>query len=443
VAPETKYAHGPSGAVAYQVFGEGPDLVFITQWGTNIDLFWDEPSAARYLDRLASFSRVILFDKRGTGISDPIPMHQPPTMAGWIEDVETVMAAAGSESATLIGDTEGGLLAIAAAAQRPDLVERLVLINSRARATRTDDYPQGMPDHLKVMTRLAFVDAYGSAPEVLNTTAPSAADDPRFKRWWLKFQRATMSPAMVAAGFDWMIDADVREEAAKVTAPTLVIHRKDAMYHRIDGGRWLADNIQGASMVELEGADTLPFHTGDFNEILDHVETFVTGDAKIQEDMRRLATVLFTDIVSSTERASQLGDEKWLDLLAEANLISETQVRRFGGTPIHTTGDGQLAIFDLPVQAIDAGRQILAEVASLGIEMRAGIHTGEITVTDDDVAGIGVHIASRILDHAPDGGIAVSSTVRDLTVGSRHTFTEVGSFTLKGVPGTWTLYQAS
>jgi len=173
------------------------------------------------------------------------------------------------------------------------------------------------------------------------------------------------------------------------------------------------------------------------------VETFVTGDAKIQEDMRRLATVLFTDIVSSTERASQLGDEKWLDLLAEANLISETQVRRFGGTPIHTTGDGQLAIFDLPVQAIDAGRQILAEVASLGIEMRAGIHTGEITVTDDDVAGIGVHIASRILDHAPDGGIAVSSTVRDLTVGSRHTFTEVGSFTLKGVPGTWTLYQAS
>ncbi len=196
-------------------------------------------------------------------------------------------------------------------------------------------------------------------------------------------------------------------------------------------------------MVELEGSDSLPFHAGNFNEILDHVEAFVTGGTAALQPVRRLATVLFTDIVASTEKASDLGDERWLDLLHEANLISETQVQRFGGTTVHTTGDGHLAIFNVPGAAVDAAEQILAEVESMGLTLRAGLHTGEITVVGDDIAGIGVHIASRVMDHAPDGGIAVSSTVKDLTVGSRHEYDLLGTFTLKGVPGEWSLYEVS
>jgi len=440
--PETKFAYGPNGAIGYQVFGSGPsDLVFVTQWGTNIDTYWDEPSAARYFDRLASFSRVILFDKRGTGVSDPIPTDSPPTISEWADDVAVVMAAANSERAVLVGDIEGGLLAISFAAAHPDRVERLVLINSRARALRAPDYSVGMPDHVAVQSREAYVSGFGVHAGVLAATAPSVAGDARFVRWWLKFQRSTMPPAMVAAGFDWQLDIDVRGEAKTISAPTLVIHRTDNFYHRIGYGRWLAENIPGAQMVEVAGSDSLPFHAGEFDAILDEVEMFVTGETQIAKHNRKLSTVLFTDIVASTEQAAELGDQRWLDLLREVNQTTEAQVERFGGTSIHTTGDGHLSIFDVPAQAVSAAKQILHEVSTLGVALRAGIHTGEISQTESDIAGIGVHIASRVLGHAPDGGIAVSSTVRDLTVGSPTTYDPLGSFELKGVPGEWSLFE--
>lgn len=440
--PETKYAHGPDGAVGYQVFGSGPiDLVFLTQWATNIDTYWDEPSAVRYFDRLASFSRVILFDKRGTGVSDGVATNAPPPITEWANDVTVVMEEVNSERAVLVGDIEGGLLAIAFAAAHPERVEKLVLINSRARALRAPDYPVGMPDLVTDRSRELYVSGFGIHEGVLAVTAPSVADDARFVRWWLKFQRSTMPPAMVASGFDWQLEIDVREEAKTISAPTLVIHRTDNVYHRIGYGRWLAENIPDARMIEVPGADSLPFHAGDFDQILDEVEIFVTGESQRVAQERKLATVLFTDIVASTEQASELGDQKWLDLLRDVNRTTEAQVKRFGGTSIHTTGDGHLSIFDVPAQAVSAAKQILHEVGTLGVALRAGIHTGEISQTDDDIAGIGVHIASRVLGHAPDGGIAVSSTVRDLTVGSANTYDPLGSFELKGVPGEWSLFE--
>ena len=418
-------------------------LVFITQWGTNVDNYWDEPSAARYLDRLASFSRVILFDKLGTGVSDPIPPHLSPSVDLWVQDIDAVMAAAGSERAVMVGDTEGGTMAIQFAALHPERTHSLVLINAIARLFRGPDYPIGVPPEIAERNATTFFEQHGTTGDVINFTAPSVADDARFRRWWVKFQRSTMSPAMLATGYRWQTEVDVTAVLPTISVPTIVIHRKDNLYHRVAFGRYIADNIPDAEWVELEGADSLPFHTGNYQEILDHVERFVTGETGHMVEERRLSTVMFTDIVGSTERAAEFGDQRWLDVLGDANRICATQVDRFGGTSIHTTGDGYLAIFDSPASAVTAAREILDQVGTLGIEMRSGIHTGEITLKGDDIAGIGVHIASRVMDQAHDSGIAVSSTVKDLTVGSSITYEPLCTTKLKGVPGEWNLFEVS
>lgn len=441
--PETKYAHSKDGAIGYQVFGDGPiDLVFAMNWQNNIDLIWDEPSAVRYLDRLGSFARVLVFDKRGSGISDPVTPSNPPTIDQWIEDITTVMDAAGSEKAAMVGDTEGAWMAMAYAASYPDRVLSLVLINGTATARRAPDYPIGIPDDAAERIVEAYLAQHGTTGIGLFETAPSVANDQRFRKWWVKYQRNAMTPAMLRAGFKWQAETDLRSVVPTISAPTLIIGKKDATYHRPATSKWLAEHIEGSELVILDGADTLPFHVGNYNEVLDHVERFVTGRTTSVESHRRLATVLFTDIVDSTKRASELGDEGWLDLLAAANDISRHQVDRFGGQFITTTGDGQLAIFDGPARAVDTAREIVAESADIGVELRAGIHTGEISLTGSDIAGIAVHIASRVIDHAPNGGIAVSSTVKDLTVGSALTYETIGTYDLKGVPGLWTLYQA-
>jgi len=444
VPPETTYAESRNGAVAYQVFGEGSvDLVFVTQWGTNIDNYWDEPSAARYLDRLASFARVIIFDKRGTGVSDPVPTENLPPVDQWMEDILTVMDAAGSDSAAIVGDTEGGSLAIMFAATYPGRTSSLVLINSLARAFHGPDYPIGYREEELQRIAEMFLSQHGTTGRVVDFTAPSAAGDERFRRWWVKFQRSTMPPMTVAANYAWQQRVDVTSMLPTISVPTLVVHRKDNLYHKIEFGKWIADRIPDAKWIELGGADSLPFHTGDYSEILDHVELFVTGERAQAPTERRLATVLFTDIVGSTDRAATLGDERWLDVLSAVNQLSAQQVDRFAGETIDTTGDGSVAIFDSPAKAVMAAREILSEVTELGIEMRAGVHTGEISVHDDDIAGIGVHIASRVMSRAPDGCIAVSSTVKDLTVGSSIQFQPLGTFELKGVPGEWSLFEVS
>jgi class 3 adenylate cyclase len=441
VPPETLYARSHDGAVAYQVFGDGPvDLVFITQWGTNVDTIWEEPSAARYFDRLASFARVIVFDKRGTGVSDPIPLDDIPPVDRWMEDIHTVMNAVGTERAVIVGDTEGGSLAIVFAATYPERTQSLVLINAIARSFYGPEYPIGYgPEEQRRISEM-FVSQHGTTGRVIDFTAPSWADDARIRNWWAKFQRSTMPPMVVEASLAWQQRIDVTSVLKTVSVPTLVIHRKDNLYHKVEFGRWIADGIKGSKWVELGGADSLPFHAGPFNEILDHVEAFVTGDRAQAPIERRLATVLFTDVVGSTELASKLGDEAWLDMLGEVNRISDRLIERFGGTRIDTTGDGCVATFDSPANAVATARLILDEVSLLDVDMRAGLHTGEITVLDDDIGGIGVHIASRVMAHAPDGGIAVSSTVKDLTVGSSIAYIPLGSFTLKGVPDDWTLY---
>jgi len=442
VPPETTYAHSPDGAIGYQVFGEGPiDLVFVTQWGTNIDNYWDEPTASRYLDRLASFARVILFDKLGTGISDPVPLDDMPPMDRWMEDILTVMDAADSKDAVIVGDTEGGAMAILFAATYPERTRSLVLINAIARLFRGPDYPIGMPEHMQKTSADFFLEQHGTTGAVIDITAPSVADDPRFRRWWVKFQRSMMPPGMLEFGYAWQQRVDVTSALPAVAVPTLVIHRRDNVYHRLAFGKWIADRIPGARWVELEGADSHPFHVGNFTEILDHVEDFVTGEVMPTESDRRLATVLFTDIVGSTERAAEVGDEVWLDILEAANHVCERQIERFGGTAIRSTGDGYLAIFDAPAKAVSTASAILEEVRDLGIEMRSGLHTGEITLNGDNIGGIGVHIASRVIDHAPDGGVAVSRTVKDLTVGSAIRYEPIGTFDLKGVPGEWDLYE--
>ena len=439
--PETKYAQSPNGAIGYQVFGEGPgDLVFVSQWGTNIDNFWEEPSASRYLDRLASFSRVILFDKLGTGVSDPLPPDKIPGVDLWIEDIVAVMDAAGSKRAAMVGDTEGGTMAIQFAAVHPERTGSLVLINTVPRLFRGPDYPIGMPADVAARSAQLFLEQHGTTGDVLLLTAPSVADDARFRRWYVRFQRSTMPPATLKAGYRQQQEVDVTSVLSSITVPTLVIHRTGNLYHRVAFGRYVADRIPGAEWVELEGADSSPFHVGNYQEILDHVERFVTGETSQMAEVRRLATVLFTDIVGSTMLASTLGDQRWLDLLGDANRICSTQVERFGGTTIRATGDGVLAIFDSPAAAVRAAREILDQVGTLGIGMRSGLHTGEITVEGTEIAGIGVHIASRVMDRAPNGGIAVSSTVKDLTVGSSFQYEPMGSFELKGVPGEWNLY---
>jgi len=295
------------------------------------------------------------------------------------------------------------------------------------------------PDVAKRHAQL-FVGQHGTTGDVLTVTAPSVADDSRFRRWYVRFQRSTMPPELCRTGYRFQQEVDVTDVLSSVDVPTLVIHRRDNLYHRVAFGKYVADRIAGAQWVELEGADSSPFHVGNYQEILDHVERFVTGESAPIAEVRRLATVMFTDIVGSTVHASELGDQRWLDLLGDANRICSTQVERFGGTTIRATGDGVLAIFDSPAAAVTTAREILDQIRALGVEMRSGLHTGEITLEGTDIGGIGVHIASRVMDHAPDGGIAVSSTVKDLTVGSSFHYDPIGPFELKGVPGEWNLY---
>ncbi len=442
--PETQYARSPNGAIGYQVFGEGPpDLVFVTSWGTNVDNFWDEPSSARYLDRLASFSRVMLFDKLGVGVSDPLPEGREPGPELWMEDIVAVMDAAGSERATMVGDTEGGIISIQFAATYPERTESLVLINSHARLLRGPDYPIGMPAETAARAAGLFFLQHGTTGDVLYLTAPSVADDARFRRWWVRFQRSTMPPEVLRAGYQGQIEVDVTGLLSLIAVPTLVIHRKDNRYHRVAFGKYIADRIPGAEWVELEGEDSSPFHVGDYHEILDHVEAFVTGTTSHMTVERKLATVLFTDIVGSTNKAVELGDQRWLDLLGDANRICATQVARFGGTTIRNTGDGCLAVFDSPTSAVMTAKEILNQVQALGIRMRSGVHTGEITLEGTDIGGIGVHIAARVMDHAPDGAVAVSNTVKALTAGSPIQYQPLGTFHLKGVPDEWSLFSVS
>ena len=443
--PETRYAKSDEGSyVAYQVFGDGPlDILFIPNWMSNIDVMWEEPSLARYFDRLASFGRVICFDKRGTGVSDPVPLAALPTVEQWMDDARLVLDAVGSEKAAIIGDCEGGLMAMVFAASFPERVSALALVNAFARWMRDDDYPVGMPEATVEKLNTLYEQYWGVSPDMLQLTAPSVAEDPRFREWFVRYQRLSMPRGASSTMYRWVTRVDVRTVLPSIRVPSLIVHRTDNQHHRIGFGRYLAEQISEARFVELPGADSFPFHAGDFGPVLDEIQEFLTGVREAPAPDRILSTVLFTDIVGSTERAAEMGDEKWLDLRQAHHRLVRDYLERFRGREIETSGDGFLATFDGPTRAVTCAAAIGEAVRPLGVELRAGLHTGEVELRGEEIGGMAVNIAARVTAAADQGGVLVTNTVKDLIVGSGIELTDRGSHQLKGVPGEWPLFEVT
>jgi len=441
VRPETQYALGIEGHVAYQVCGSGPiDIVFIPDWVTNLEIMWEEPSLARFLDRLATIGRLICFDKRGTGLSDPVPLGTPPTLEQWMDDVRTVLDAVGSERAAIFGHGEGGQMAMVFAATYPERTAALVLADTAARRLRAPGYDCGLPAHVAPKVIAFIIREWGKGGAVTDG-APSMAHDEAFHAWRGRYERLAMSPGEFSTMYPLAVENDLRPILGAIRVPTLVLHRRGNRYIRIGCGRYLASHISGARFVELQGEDHF-FHAGDTEAMLGAVQEFLTGARPPVEDDRVLATVLFTDIVGSTEKAAQLGDRAWRDLLERHHALVRTELRRFRGREVDTAGDGFFATFDGPARAVRCGLSIRDAVRPLGVEIRVGLHTGECELMGDKVGGIAVHIGARVAALAAPGEVLVSSTVRDLVAGSGLRFTDRGSRTLKGIEGEWHLYLA-
>jgi class 3 adenylate cyclase len=432
--PETRYAKSGDINIAYQVVGGGPlDLVLVPAFVSHLDLDWEEPRYAHFLRRLASFSRLIRFDKRGTGLSD-----RPgglPDLETRMDDVRAVLDTVGSERAALLGYSEGGPMCILFAATYPERTSALVLYGTYAkRRDPDDDYPWAATWE----ERQAYADQvereWGTEAD-LGTMAPNADD--AMVRWWRARARASASPGAAKALILMNSQIDVRGVLSSLRVPTLVLHRRGDHDSRLDEGSYIAEHIPGARFVELEGEDHVP--SIDSDQILDEVEEFLTGARRGPEPDRVLATVLFTDIVGSTERASELGDRRWRELLERHQAVVRRELERFWGREIDTAGDGFLATFDGPARAVRCARAIGNGVRGLGIEVRAGLHTGECEVLGDKVAGVAVHTGARVAGAAGPGEVLVSNTVRDLVAGSGIQFEDRGEHELKGV-GSWRLY---
>ena len=436
---ETRYATSNDGHVAYQVVGSGPrDLVFVPNWGSNVEVMWEEPSLARFLRRLATFSRLLCFDKRGTGVSDPVPLAALPTLEQWMEDVRSVMDAVGSERTALLGDAEGGQMAMLFAATYPERVSALILSNTSARHLRDVDYPWGLPAKSVDAFLQRMRDLWGTGG-LVDVMAPSLAHDERFRRWYGRYERLSLPPRAINAMYVSQLERDLRSVLPTIHVPTLVLHRAGNRHIRVGHGRYLAEHIPEAKYVELPGEEHF-FHVGDTEVMLGEIEEFLSGVRPAVEFDRVLATVLFTDIVGSTERAAVLGDRAWRALLETHNGIIRRELSRHRGREIKTDGDGFVATFDGPARAIRCASAIHDEIRPLGIEIRAGLHTGECELMGDDVGGIAVHIGARVAGEAKAGEVLVSSTVKDLVAGSGIRFADRGPCALKGVPGEWRLF---
>ena len=437
--PETRYARSKDGHVAYQVVGDGPlDVVFIPSWMTNMDALWEEPSLARFLRRLATFSRLLCFDKRGTGVSDPVPLAAIPTLEQWNDDVRAVMDTVGSKRAALLGVAEGGPMAVLFAATYPERTSALVLVDTSARLLRDVDYGFGFPAERLPLLLERAEEAWGTGKNV-DVLAPSIAHDERFRRWYARYERLAMAPGAFIALYATMFEVDVRHVLPAIRVPTLVLHRSGDRHIRVGHGRYLAEHIPGAKYVELPGEDHV-FFVGDTEAMLGEIEEFLTGVRPVPEIDRVLATVLFTDIVGSTERAATLGDRAWRALLDSHHGIVRRELERHRGREVKTMGDGFLATFDGPARAVRCACAIRDGVRPFGIEIRAGLHTGECELMGEDVGGIAVHIGARVAGSAGPGEVVVSSTVKDLVAGSGLRFADRGMHSLHGVPGDWRLF---
>jgi class 3 adenylate cyclase len=444
VAAETKYARSGDLHLAYQVVGNGPfDLLFLADWVNHIELQWEEPRQERFLEALASFSRLILFNPRGMGASDPIPISDVPTVEQWMDDARTVLDAVGSERPALFGAGIGGVICSVFAATYPERVRSLVLFNSTARSTQDPpDYPFGNPPEMIEMLRQLVEQSWGTPQNVatmLPVLAPDEASDPRLQAWLARMERMAASPGMAAAVQRMLFGIDIRQALPAIQAPTLVIHRAGVRLLTVEMGRYLGRHIPGATYKELPGAG-YAYWAGDQQELLDEVEEFLTGSRSAGPPDRVLATVLFTDIVGSTATASEVGDRRWKSLIREHDEIVRRELGRHRGREVHTTGDGVLATFDGPARAIRCAVAIRDAVRDANLQIRAGLHTGEIELQGDDIAGIAVHIGARVSALAGPGEILVSRTVMDLVTGSGLEFEDRGSHVLKGVPGEWQLF---
>jgi class 3 adenylate cyclase len=436
--PETRYARNGDVHLAYQVFGEGPlDLVLVRGFMNHVELVWEHEPLARSLRGLASFARVITFDRRGTGLSDP--GAEAPTLEERMDDLRAVMDAAGSERAALMGTSEGVPMCILFAATYPHRVQALVSWGGMARTTSADDYPIGTPAEALLESGAEFMVPHWGEGTGMEVSIPSRGDDPAVRAFYSRWERASASPGMLARLGQMFIDTDVREVVPAVTAPALVLHRRYDRLVNVRHGRWLAEHLPNAKYVEIPGDD----HAFEYEHpdlILGEIEEFLTGARHVPEPDRVLATVLFTDIVDSTRTAAALGDRRWHELLDRHAATVGEEVRRAGGHVVKSTGDGFLATFDGPARAIRCARAIHGAAEADGIQVRAGLHTGECEVLGEDIAGIAVHIAARVSARAEPGEVLVSRTVRDLVAGSGLEFSDKGTHELKGVPDAWELY---
>ena len=438
MAPKTHYARSGDVNIAYQVLGEGPrDLVMVFGYVSNIEVIWEEPLLARFLTRLASCARLIVFDKRGTGLSDRDT--DMPSLEVRMDDVRAVMDAARSERAVLFGISEGGAMCMLFAATYPERCTGLILAGSYARRAWAADHPWGLSNE----QFLAWIEAirrdWGSTLGV-EQRAPSMAADPAYREWWSRWGRLGASPRAAEMIVNLLRDIDVRHILPTIRVPTLIIHTTKEVTVDVRDARYMAEHISGAKLVELPGADHLPW-LANADVAFEEIAEFLTGTRPIAESDRVLATVLFTDIVGSTEKAATLGDRRWHDLLDGHNAAVRTAIARSRGREIGTQGDGFLATFDGPARGVQCAREIINATCPLGIEVRCGLHTGECEKIGDDIGGIAVHIGARIAALADANEILVSSTVKDLVAGSGLRFSNLGAKALRGVPGTWNVFR--
>jgi len=439
--PETRYARSGDVHIAYQTLGGGPlDVLFVDQWWSNVDAQWDVPPLAHMLERLASFSRLILLDKRGTGLSDPVPLGGLPTLEEWMDDIRAVLDAVGSTRTALLSGIGASYLTILFAATYPERTSALVLVDGYARLLGADDYLPWLPRTFPPEEGESIGAGWGSGI-LLHRLAPKEAQDPAVLQAFAAYERQSSSPGTASAMLKMLYEGDVRSVLPAIRVPTLVIGHAKSARIPVEHCRYLAEHIPGARYLELPGDENLPW-AGDQARLVSEIQEFLTGVRPTDEPDRVLATVLFTDIVDSTKHASAAGDQRWRSLLAAHDHAVRAEMVRYRGREIQTTGDGFLAVFDGPARAIRCALAIRDAVRALGLEIRVGLHTGEVELTDADVRGIAVHIGARIAALAEPGEILVSSTVKDLVIGSGIPFEDRGLHDLKGISDQWRVFRA-
>lgn len=440
MAPTTRYAQSGDLNIAYQVVGDGPiDLLFLPGWISQVEHVWESPSVRRYLERYASFTRFILFDRRGTGLSEPVATA--PSLDDEVRDAIAVLDAVGSTRTALSAFALGGPVAVRLAAERPDRVSALVLYSAVARTIWAADYDWAPTREERTALVEQFVDRWGD-PERPPAVAASATDDPAALQWFARLERLAASPRMARMMSLATNDLDVRDALAYVTVPTLVLHRSGDTTWDVRHSRYLAEHIPHARLVLLPGSESFPWY-GDSEALVGEVEEFLTGTRRA-ESRRALLTVMFTDIVDATRSAARSGDERWRDRLADHDAVVRAQLARFGGREVKTTGDGFLATFSgPPSSALRCAAATVGELRQLGLDVRVGMHTGECEIVDEDVAGMAVHIAARVAALAAPGEVLVSGTVFGTVVGGAFAFADRGRHELRGVPGAWPLFALS